>query len=831
MKRRLMAGVLSLTMALSAAVPSMATGQPTTAVRIEDVPGGVVVAYLEDGQGRKYFPIGEDVPITRGTTVHYETEPVSEDGFTTACEKVELIGADGKAQSGTPDKVSGTFNVGEEKITVRASFAPQPTPYVEETYITIHFKDPFYESAQEQGSTTVQSVEMRMVKNGVSATETLPLDKVQLAMGAKDGFTYDDSKGTLTWKSLPLGDPSLSFTLTYGGKSYTSAAGDGTKGKVDIQAPLQAGYKVSMSLPLAYAGANEESMITGSETAIYVAGSVTAAEYYGLLTGAAGAAAGGKFELYNDYKFSDWLVHDSASGYKDTVVAETETTKKLADRAGGHEVQLYARFVKDGKAYHHKVGNLLADDKVPGTAAELKNAVAGLTAPAADASDGMKGQFEQKVASVIRGMKKLGSSSDRDAAMSKLGEILKQAFGITFEKKGVEVDESILVAAGITNYAYKDSTVTVSVTDVATGSNASPAEFTVGIEAKRADGSSIPLKGASVLDFPVTLTVTLPKGIADSMAKTGRKYTVKIDGKEIESVFNPLTGTLTFRTDRLGRFSIVMKGSSGSGSGSGGGSWGSWGSGSSGGSGGNVSHHLGGSGTNRGESGVWVRDAIGWWYKYNSGGYPVSRWELIKNKWYYFNANGYMATGWQLIKGVWYYLDEVNGDMATGWRQIRGVWYYLNEGNGDMATGWKLVNGVWYYLNEGSGAMATGWKLVNGVWYYLNEGSGAMATGWKLVNGVWYHLDEGSGAMDTGWYLDPSDGRWYYLDPSGAMLTGWQLVNGKYYYLCETSGTSYEAYDPATGRKIYIPRRYGSMYANEVTPDGYKVDASGARVR
>ena len=59
--------------------------------------------------------------------------------------------------------------------------------------------------------------------------------------------------------------------------------------------------------------------------------------------------------------------------------------------------------------------------------------------------------------------------------------------------------------------------------------------------------------------------------------------------------------------------------------------------------------------------------------------------------------------------------------------------------------------------------------------------------------------------MRTGWYLDPQDGRWYYLDGSGVMATGWQALDGKWYYF----GSD------------------GSMYANTYTPDGRYVDGSG----
>lgn len=50
------------------------------------------------------------------------------------------------------------------------------------------------------------------------------------------------------------------------------------------------------------------------------------------------------------------------------------------------------------------------------------------------------------------------------------------------------------------------------------------------------------------------------------------------------------------------------------------------------------------------------------------------------------------------------------------------------------------------------------------------------------------------------------NGQWYYYDGSGNMLTGWIQVNGKHYYLYED----------------------GHCAMNEITPDGYRVDASGA---
>ncbi|MCD7908251.1 MAG: hypothetical protein LUH04_11330, partial [Clostridium sp.] len=84
-------------------------------------------------------------------------------------------------------------------------------------------------------------------------------------------------------------------------------------------------------------------------------------------------------------------------------------------------------------------------------------------------------------------------------------------------------------------------------------------------------------------------------------------------------------------------------------------------------------------------------------------------------------------------------------------------------------------------------------------------------------NGRWYYLNPQQGgpqgALKTGWLQD--NGRWYFLDtriggPRGSMMSGWQWIDGKCYYL-----------DPAQG---------GAMAADCTTPDGCRVDASGAWV-
>lgn len=175
------------------------------------------------------------------------------------------------------------------------------------------------------------------------------------------------------------------------------------------------------------------------------------------------------------------------------------------------------------------------------------------------------------------------------------------------------------------------------------------------------------------------------------------------------------------------------------------------------------------------KAGSWVKDATGWWYRYEDGTYPASTSVQIGGATYRFDARGYMVTGWVLDGGRWFY-HEASGAQVSGWANVDGTWYYLDPATGVMATGWANVGGTWYYLHA-SGAMVTGWVQDGSTWYYLNT-SGAMATGWAYVDGTWYYLTP-SGAMAIGWVND--GGSWYYLDASGAMVTGTHRVDGTTY--------------------------------------------------
>ncbi len=110
-------------------------------------------------------------------------------------------------------------------------------------------------------------------------------------------------------------------------------------------------------------------------------------------------------------------------------------------------------------------------------------------------------------------------------------------------------------------------------------------------------------------------------------------------------------------------------------------------------------------------AGRWVSDALGWWWRFEDGTYPVSTVRRIDGQLYRFDARGYMVTGWVKDGGSWYY-HGLGGAQATGWVQDAGSWYYL-DGSGAMVTGWLPYAGSWYYLDD-SGAMVTGTRVIEG---------------------------------------------------------------------------------------------------------------------
>lgn len=110
-------------------------------------------------------------------------------------------------------------------------------------------------------------------------------------------------------------------------------------------------------------------------------------------------------------------------------------------------------------------------------------------------------------------------------------------------------------------------------------------------------------------------------------------------------------------------------------------------------------------------SGQWILDSKGWWYKNSNGSYPANTWSYLEynhvKDWYRFDQNGYMMTGWFTdADGLRYYMNPVSngfrGAMQTGWQLIDGQWYYFNT-TSDGHKGMLYVNTVTpdgYHVNE-----------------------------------------------------------------------------------------------------------------------------------
>ena len=116
-----------------------------------------------------------------------------------------------------------------------------------------------------------------------------------------------------------------------------------------------------------------------------------------------------------------------------------------------------------------------------------------------------------------------------------------------------------------------------------------------------------------------------------------------------------------------------------------------------------------------------------------------------------------------------------------------------------------------------------------------------MDSGWFLDESTekWYFLsdvhDGWFGRMMRGWHHDENDGRWYYLSPlNGAMMLGWQKIDGIWYYLTADNRQQTWTFNQTSKHWEYTnpsSRPLGSLYINEITPDGYPTDGNGAWIQ
>lgn len=165
------------------------------------------------------------------------------------------------------------------------------------------------------------------------------------------------------------------------------------------------------------------------------------------------------------------------------------------------------------------------------------------------------------------------------------------------------------------------------------------------------------------------------------------------------------------------------------------------------------------------------------------------------------------------IEGTWEHVSEekqqwrfrfTNGTYArNGWLYIRNP-YYKN-----------LSEYSWYHFDDKF--MSFGWIKGKGdIWYYGHEIS-----------------DGDLGTLVKGWHHDLEDGKSYYLDiNTGIMKSGWAFIDSQWRYFAKVTDTFKQNWfwNTSIGRWFYDKlgnRPYGSMYVNEMTPDGFRINAEG----
>ena len=222
------------------------------------------------------------------------------------------------------------------------------------------------------------------------------------------------------------------------------------------------------------------------------------------------------------------------------------------------------------------------------------------------------------------------------------------------------------------------------------------------------------------------------------------------------------------------------------------------------------------------KNGSWSQDAHGIWH-YASSETFKNTWAYIYNPyahdgqntsdWFWFDRQGNMLTGWQFINGKWYYLNP-SKDGTLGACQLGGVTpdgHTVDEngawdGNGTepiAAAKTDTVPGAASapYTGTWNAPVQNGaWSLdANGIWHYTTTQQ--FKNTWAYIYNPYAH--DGQHTSD-----------WFWFDEKGNMLTGWQRIGGKWYYLHPNK-------DGVLGSCLIGPA---------TTPDGYKVDETGARI-
>lgn len=205
--------------------------------------------------------------------------------------------------------------------------------------------------------------------------------------------------------------------------------------------------------------------------------------------------------------------------------------------------------------------------------------------------------------------------------------------------------------------------------------------------------------------------------------------------------------------------------------------------------------------------------------KYFIVGLPQKLSELYSDNHFYVD-NDMQKSTWVFHDNYYYHVDSSGNIEKDKWIEDR----YVGT-DGRMYKGRQTPDGKW--VGDDGLVVDTGDDLSSSLIIEAAEPD----SWYKTQSGLWYYFENDRTTTKRGWFTDERDGQTYYFDPeTGIMAVGWTKVDGDEYYFneypaeeknwYETGDGFYESY----GKKI---KAYGSMFRDELTPDGRKVDANG----
>jgi len=184
-------------------------------------------------------------------------------------------------------------------------------------------------------------------------------------------------------------------------------------------------------------------------------------------------------------------------------------------------------------------------------------------------------------------------------------------------------------------------------------------------------------------------------------------------------------------------------------------------------------------------------------------------------------------------------------------KQSIGHWVPIDVDN----KMWKYRDDYGNYCNNGFYYLYNPYSLTGNYFgWYCFDSNGYLISGWIRadVNGqgmsgdetTWlyaYSVSDGDlGHLVRGWHYDTDDSFWYYMNPKTyIMVSGWNLIDGKEYYFTKYQEPLYQSWFWNVSEKLPFGRwiyervskhPYGSLYQNEVTPDGFRTDMNGVKI-